>query len=220
MEATCTKCEKKVEVQQPSLVLVGPEVGFVCADCHHEEQEAKMPGPKDSYDPTATMQPPMTALAMSLLNAAEEWQKTHLDVGDGEETRWNFFKENYRPLAFVKEFRTLRLGGPRVFGNSTAAVHVAWRLCAGLVVVPYVAQADVLWNIDGERHHAHMMSVLSMQQVRNKVAKSAESSYAFGPFNSIVVDGASYMERNTPDFIDLLATLLDIDKKGWLVLIG
>jgi hypothetical protein len=154
-----------------------------------------------------------TKLARDLLHAADEYRR-RLEEGG----RWDLFTKTCDPTIYVKEFRTLRLGGPRQFGNSAAVATVAKRQSAGLVVVSQISQASVL----RERHEgARFSSILSVQQVKNRVTSiESDTSDHFGPFNDIVVDGASFIEAKHPDFLDVLAGLLNVESTGWLVLIG
>lgn len=57
---------------------------------------------------------------------------------------FEFFRNTYSRDNFLREFRTLRLGGPRQIGNTAALVECAGMFVSPIVIVPYVTQANMI----------------------------------------------------------------------------
>jgi hypothetical protein len=114
-----------------------------------------------------------------------------------------FYRDKYSHASFVRELCIYRFGGPRRYGNTTAAVLAAKKLDAELLVAPFPEQVDHLVS------HEPGCPVQSYGRLDS-----------YGSFQTVVVDGASYLESQHPDMLDKLIRLLARDGFPTLLLIG
>jgi len=156
--------------------------------------------------PQASDDYPAVGVVHQMLEAAFRKRAANKEV-------YGWFRKIQTEPTFVREHCTLKMAFPRQYGNTVAAAHASKMLGirkniegSGLVVVPYEAQGKIIEHYGAE-------NVLSIGQVKNRLKKEE-----LGLVTSIVVDGATYIQ--SLGAIGILEDLLDLNKGGWLVLIG
>lgn len=122
--------------------------------------------------------------------------------------------EHYSHEGWVGEFCTLRLGGTRQMGHSTAIKETLGLFGNCLLVAPYIAQLDQYKDAFPND------AVVGPSRVSAESIKRGGGLCGHGPYDAVFVDCASYIERDKR-FTGVLEQLPGVIKPtGWLILIG
>lgn len=132
-----------------------------------------------------------------IINGVIDLAENHRELN---KEAYQAIRSQFSNEAFINECCTLRLVLPRCSGNSEAVVQAAKTLNCP-IIVPYALQVGVLL----ERGAKDVMDLITAKRVERHSLKS------------IVVDAAAALSTDQMKF---LHTLIDINKDGWLVLIG